>query len=64
MENIVLKDFGNFYVRGHEVILRGQPVQKFVCQDGSEQTFDPNGQYEAGQMYVEYARMVSPASLR
>ena len=48
MDSIVLKELGNFYVRGHEVILHDQPKQKFVCQDGSEQTVDLNGQFEAG----------------
>ena len=60
MENIVLKEFGSFYVSGHEIIMHGQPKQQFVCQDGSAQTVELNGQYEAGQMYVEYARVAGP----
>jgi len=60
MDSIVLKDFGSFFVDGHEVIVHGQPKRSFVCQDGSEQTVDLNGQFEAGQMYVEYARLEQP----
>ena len=43
MDSIVLKDFGSFFVDGHEVIVHGQPKRSFVCQDGSEQTVDLNG---------------------
>ncbi|MBP3751359.1 MAG: hypothetical protein J6H20_01935, partial [Pyramidobacter sp.] len=60
MDSIVLKDLGSFFVDGHEVIVHGQPKRSFVCQDGSEQMVDLNGQFEAGQMYVEYARLAKP----
>ncbi|MCI7402668.1 alpha/beta fold hydrolase [Pyramidobacter sp.] len=60
MENISVRELGNFYVGGHEVILRGLPHKTFICQDGTTQDFDPNGQYEAGQMYVEYVKLAQP----
>lgn len=57
MGYITVEKLGNFYVSGHEVILRGLPHRSFICQNGIEQDFDPNGQYEAGQMYVEYVKL-------
>lgn len=60
MDVIVIKEFGSFFVGGREVILRGLPERRFVCQDGGVQRVDLNGQFEAGQMYVQYAKLARP----
>ena len=60
MGDIVLREFGSFFVGGHEVILHDIPDVSFRCQDGSLQNVSLNGQFEAGQMYVQYAKLAAP----
>ena len=60
MKNMVIEELGSFYVGGHEVILRDLPHKSFIEQGGLQQDCNPNGQFEVGQMYVQYARLADP----
>lgn len=59
-QTIEIRELGNFYVSGHEVCLHDLPQKEFLCQDGTVQSLSLNGQFEAGQMYVQYVSLVHP----
>jgi pimeloyl-ACP methyl ester carboxylesterase len=54
---------GGFHVGGREVRLEGLPVRhaRFAV-GGPEKVVDPNGAFEAEQMYVQYVRLASPTA--
>jgi pimeloyl-ACP methyl ester carboxylesterase len=50
-----LRHFGSFHVGGREVTLSGRPVTEHVFTAGAPPTrFDPNGEVEVEQVYVQY----------
>lgn len=52
---IALKAMGSFHVGGREVTLSGKPVKEVVFTPGGVPAkVDPNGVYQAEQMYVQY----------
>jgi pimeloyl-ACP methyl ester carboxylesterase len=52
---------GSFYIGGHESSLTGLPPRDIVFSPGEKQTrVDPNGTFEAGQMYVQYVKLDHP----
>lgn len=61
MMSILLQETGSFYVGGHQVTISGKPVYKrqFV-KGGPVREVDPNGDFETGQMYVQYFKLASP----
>ena len=58
---ILLKDLGSFYIGGSQVTISGKPVYKrqFV-KGGPVRAVDPNGDFETGQMYVQYFKLNAP----
>lgn len=58
---ILLKEIGSFYTGGHQVTISGKPVYKrqFV-KGGPLREVDPNGDFETGQMYVQYFKLANP----
>ena len=58
---IAVREVGSFHVGGREVTLSGLPVKEIVFSPGSPPVKqNPNGQFESGQMYVRYTRLVAP----
>ena len=56
-----VKDIGSFYIGGAQVTLSGLPLQEVAFAKGSgASTIDPNGDFESGQMYVQYVRLEQP----
>ena len=50
-----LNEVGSFYIGGRSVTLSGLPVREIVFTKGAPPTkVDPNGDFEAEQMYVQY----------
>ena len=57
MELIQITDRGNFFVGGFTRKLTGlQPYEVRYLPDGAKTTMDPNGTFQAGQMYVQYTK--------
>ncbi|MEW6375735.1 MAG: esterase, partial [Thermodesulfobacteriota bacterium] len=51
----ILKDFGSFHIGGSQFSLSGLPPREIVFTKGAPAfKVDPNGDYEVGQMYVQY----------
>src|ERR1700738_3253669 len=54
-------DIGSFYVGGKTLELKGLPKRELVLVPGSPPvTVDPNGEFPAGQMYVQYVKLTAP----
>ena len=52
---ITLRGMGSFHIGGREVTLSGRPVKEVVFTPGGVPAkVDPNGVYQAEQMYVQY----------
>ena len=60
--NIDAIDIGSFMILGKDVRLDGQPVT-YVATSPNMKPFknDPNGDYETGQMYVDYVKLSHPS---
>jgi pimeloyl-ACP methyl ester carboxylesterase len=54
--SLVVADIGSMHIGGRNVAITGMPVPAAV---GSSAPYDPNGDYEAGQMYVQYVKLAS-----
>lgn len=62
-DTIELKDFGSYHIGGERVTLAGLPVQNIqVVPGGPVRKSDPNGDYEVGQMYVQFMKLAHPRS--
>src|SRR4051794_5015492 len=58
-----VREVGSFHVGGHEVVLQGLPkVQISFTAGMAPVTVDPNGQFETGQMYVQYVKLAQPSA--
>src|SRR5436853_6585351 len=54
-EAITLRDMGSFHVGGRLVEISGKPVKEVTFTPGGVPAkVDPNGGYEAEQLYVQY----------
>lgn len=61
MEYIKVVSKGSYFVGGEKVTLEGSaPVKVCFWPGGPEVTYDPNGDFQAGQMYVQYTRLADP----
>lgn len=59
----LLNKIGSFYVGGTNVEISGKPVyQRQFVQGGPIREVDPNGDFESGQMYVQYFLQDKPVS--
>ncbi len=62
-EPIAVEAIGGFHVGGRPVQVAGAPTRLAAfAPGGPARPFDPNGDYVAGQMYVQYIRLARPAS--
>ena len=56
-----VREIGSYHVGGREVVLSGLPQQEVSFTAGmAPLKVDPNGQFEAFQMYVQYVRLAEP----
>jgi pimeloyl-ACP methyl ester carboxylesterase len=56
-----IREIGSMHVGGRSVTVSGAPMPAPPQGTGrGGATYDPNGDYEAGQMYVQYVRLSSP----
>lgn len=60
--SISVASMGSYYVGGKKVTVRGgEPFYAKLVEGMSEpQLFSPDGDYQAGQMYVKYTRLTDP----
>lgn len=62
-ETIEIKDIGSFHVGGNLTTLSGLPVKEVqAVANGPIRKSDPNGDYQVGQMYVQYVKLAHPKS--
>lgn len=60
-EGILVEEIGGRHVGGKEVILSGLPkYETRYTPNGPLVTIDPNGGFEAFQMYVQYVKLMEP----
>src|SRR5262249_28482464 len=56
-----VKEIGSFHVGGHSKTLTGLPPRSMVLTKGAApRTFPTDGDFETGQMYAQYVRLVDP----
>jgi pimeloyl-ACP methyl ester carboxylesterase len=56
-----VKEIGSYYVGGKKIVLSGLPTYMTPLSPGSVSvTVDPNGEYFAYQMYVQYIKLEKP----
>jgi pimeloyl-ACP methyl ester carboxylesterase len=59
--SLVIAAIGSMHVGGGNVTVTGMPVPELsTAASRSSAVYDPNGDYEAGQMYVQYVKLASP----
>jgi pimeloyl-ACP methyl ester carboxylesterase len=60
---IPVREIGSMHVGGRPVTLSGLPVREIVFTAGAPPfRSDPNGDFETGQMYVQYVKLESPSA--
>lgn len=60
-ESLHIRDLGSFFVGGREYEISGQPPFETTIAKGCKPSLlDPNGQFEAGQMYVQFMHHEKP----
>lgn len=58
-----VRDIGSFHVGGRAVTLTGAPLRDaFAGPDQPPAVIDPNGDFEVGQVYVQYCALARPVS--
>ncbi len=55
--SLAIDEIGSMHVGGRNVAISGMPVP---ASPPTAAVYDPNGDYEAGQMYVQYVKLASP----
>jgi pimeloyl-ACP methyl ester carboxylesterase len=61
MSAISIVSKGSYHIGGKKVVIEGSaPVKTQLWKDGPSVMYDPNGEFEAGQMYVQYTRLENP----
>ena len=55
--SLAVSEIGSMHVGGRNVAVSGMPVPS---SPPTAALYDPNGDYEAGQMYVQYVKLASP----
>ncbi|MGW0808901.1 hypothetical protein [Nonomuraea sp. NPDC002799] len=62
-DGIRVREMGSYYVGGRSMTLTGAaPRDAFVAEGQPPVRVDPNGDFETGQVYVQYVRLVRPRS--
>lgn len=58
---VSVKEIGSFHVGGKEAVLQGLPTRELVFTPGAAPfKVDPNGEFNTGQMYVQYVKLARP----
>ena len=58
-----VEEVGSFHIGGKQVTLSGLPARDVQFVPGGLTTrVDPNGEFEAGQMYVQFVKLAKPAA--
>lgn len=61
---VQVREMGSFYVGGRSVSLRGLPERPRVRRpDAPAEKVDPNGDFETGQIYVQFVKLAKPYRL-
>jgi pimeloyl-ACP methyl ester carboxylesterase len=61
LADYMVKEVGSFHVGGRAVALSGMPTSEVVFSPGAPPIkVDPNGEFEAEQMYVQYIKLAQP----
>jgi pimeloyl-ACP methyl ester carboxylesterase len=59
--DFLVKEVGSFHVGGAQVVLEGLPTREISFTAGMAPIkVDPNGEFESGQMYVQYVKLAQP----
>ena len=57
----LVHEIGSFHIGGKQETLTGLPIREATFTAGSApRKVDPNGEFEVGQMYVQYVRLKKP----
>lgn len=60
-QEIAVREIGSFHVGGSVATVSGLQPREIVFSPGSPPfRYDPNGDFQAGQMYVQYVRLANP----
>lgn len=60
-DSVRVREIGSFYVGGRSVSLRGQHERPRVrAPDAPAEKIDPNGDFETGQIYVQFVKLAKP----
>lgn len=61
MESVKVISKGSYHIGGEKVTIAGsEPVESHFWPGGPKFIYDPNGDFQAGQMYVQYTRIENP----
>jgi pimeloyl-ACP methyl ester carboxylesterase len=61
LADYTVKEVGSFHVGGRTAALSGMPTREVVFSPGAPPLkVDPNGEFEAEQMYVQYVKLAQP----
>jgi pimeloyl-ACP methyl ester carboxylesterase len=61
---VQVREIGSFYVGGRSVSLRGLAERPRVRRSGAPaENIDPNGDFQTGQIYVQFVRLAKPYRL-
>jgi pimeloyl-ACP methyl ester carboxylesterase len=59
----LVREVGSFHIGGHTETLSGLPSKEIVFSPGAPPIkVDPNGEFEVGQMYVQFVKLANPRS--
>ena len=59
--SVCVKSKGSYHIGGKKVTIEGSaPVETHFWPGGPAVLYDPNGDFQAGQMYVQYTRLEEP----
>lgn len=60
-QEIAVREIGSFHIGGRIATLEGLPTQEITFTAGAPPfRYNPNGQFQVEQMYVQYVRLASP----
>ena len=61
MKPVSIVSMGSYHIGGSKVTIEGsKPIQTTFWPGGPPVVYDPNGDFQAGQMYVQYKRLEKP----
>ena len=60
-QDLAVREIGSFHIGGRIATLEGLPTQEITFTAGSPPfRYNPNGQFHAEQMYVQYVKLANP----